>query len=66
MFYVFHLMAVNCSNRIKTIENQSSAWFTYVLLFFKIFSSFPSFLPFLFLFFFFFGFTFSLGFLFVG
>lgn len=50
MFYVFHLMAVNCSNRIKKkLKIRASAWFTYILLFFTMFSSFPSFLPSLFL-----------------
>ena len=36
-FVVNHLMAVNCSTRIKKMENHSSsAWFTFILLFFRI------------------------------
>lgn len=58
MFYVFHLMAVNCSNRIKKkIENQSFCLvhlhftFLYNVFLLPIVFTIP-----------FFGFTFSLGF----
>lgn len=61
MFYVFHLMAVNCSNRIKKkIENQSFCLvhlhftFLYNVFLLPIVFTIP-----------FFGFTFSLGFFFI-